>query len=252
MHRRELLLFAVILTIFTSCIPQRKLVYFQGGVPVPDTTNYRDFEMTISKNDFLTFQIFVDNPAGLPGLETSVDKQVIDNRSAYEKSIVVDKEGNIELPLIGKVNVAGLTLSAAKDTLITHFKIFLDNPVIVLKKLSFKISLLGEFNKPGLYYVPNEKLTFTEALGMGGDLTIFADRKDAKIYRKDGVGYREIKVDLTTPDMLAPDKMYVYPDDVIYIKATKRKSIATIGPSVAVIAQIISSTVLILTLLLKI
>lgn len=241
----------LVVLLFASCTPQRKLIYFQGNIPKVDSTGVKDFEMIISINDLLTFQIYSENPSGLPGLETTIDKQIVDNRTAYEKSLVVDKNGNIDLPLVGLVHVAGLSIFNAKDTLVNRFKTFMDNPVISIKKLSFKVTLLGEFNKPGLFYIPNEKLTFTEALGLGGDLTIFADRTQFKIFRKEGVGYREIPVDLTTTDVLTPEKMFIYPDDVIYVKAIKNKAFANISPAVAVIASIVSSTVLILTLILK-
>ena len=241
----------LLLLVIASCTPQRKLVYFQGSLPKIDSSGFKDFELIISNNDLLTFQIYIDNPEGLPGLETTIDKQVIDNRSAYEKSLVVDKSGNLELPLVGSVHVAGLTITAARDTLAGRFRNFLDNPIIVLKKLSFKVTFLGEFSKPGLYYIPNERLTFTEALGVAGDLTIFADRTLIKIYRKDGAGYREIPVNLTSTDAFSAEKMFIHPDDVIYAKAIKRKALANINPAVAIFASLVSSTVLILTLILK-
>lgn len=241
----------LLILLLASCTPQRKLIYFQGTLPKADSSLTLDFEMTISNNDFITFQIYTENPEGLPGLETTIDKQVIDNRTAYEKSIIVDKNGNIDLPLIGLVRLSGLTMSAAKDTLVNRFKYFLDNPTISIKKLSFKVTCIGEFNKPGLYYIPSEKLTFTEALAIAGDLTIYADRTKFKIYRKDGAGYREIPVDITKTDMLTPEKMYIHPDDVIYVQAIKRKALANINPAVVVIASLVSSTVLILSLILK-
>lgn len=241
----------MLLILVSACTPQRKLVYFQGSVPKADSSQANEFVMKISKGDFITFQIFVDNPEGLPGIETSIDRQLIDNRSAYEKSLVVDNNGNLEIPLVGLLHVDGMTLEQAKDSLINRFKFYLDNPVIVLKKLSFKVTFLGEFNKPGLYYIPNEKLTFSEALGLAGDLTLFADRTLIKIYRKSGTGYQELPINLTTTDAFSPEKMYVYPDDVIYAKASRKKAFATISPAVTVIASIVSSTVLIITLILK-
>jgi len=243
--------FFFLLVILASCTPQKKLVYFQGEIPKTDSAGFKEFEMTISANDFLTFQIYTENPAGLPGIETTIDKQIIDNRTAYEKSIIVDANGNITLPLIGEVHLAGLTMKAARDTLVERFKYYLDNPSISLKKLSFKVTFLGEFQKPGLYYVPSEKLTFTEALGLAGDLTIFADRTQFKIFRKSGSGYVTIPVDLTTTEAFSPAKMYIHPDDVIYAKAIRRKALANINPAIGVIASIVSSTVLILTLMLK-
>jgi polysaccharide export outer membrane protein len=241
----------LLLVILASCTPQKKLIYFQGTLPNADSVPFTDFEMTVSNGDFLTFQIYTENPEGLPGLETTIDKQVIDNRTAYEKSIVVDNEGNIDLPLIGKVRLTGLTLKVAKDTLVERFKQFMDNPSIQLKKLSFKVTFLGEFNKPGVYYVPSEKLTFTEGLGLAGDLTNFADRTQFKIFRKSGNGYIQIPIDLTSMQAFSPQHLYIYPDDVIYVKAIRRKALSNISTSVLVVTSIISTLVITMTLILK-
>ena len=188
----------------------------------------------------------------MPGISTSIDKQVIDNRSAYEKGFIVDKNGNLDLPLIGTVHLAGLNLMDAKDTLINRFKQFVDDPVVVLKKLSFKITLLGEVNKPGLYYIPNEKMTFAEALGLAGDLTNFADRTQLKIFRKSESGrVNELNFDLTKTDILAIENRYIQQDDIIYARPVKRRALANVSPGLVVITSIISTMAIVISLIIQ-
>lgn len=263
MIKRALILFSVLSVIF-SCTPQKKLVYFKNPPSSSSTVKKTklkgdkevapapDFELKIYPQDILAIQLFTINPDAMPGISTSIDKQIIDNRTAYEKGFIVDKDGFVDLPLIGTVHLGGLTLAVAKDSLINRFKQYVDEPVVVVKKLSFKITVLGEVNKPGLYYIPNEKMTFTEALGMVGDLTIYGDRTDIKIYRKgDNNELKEIKMDLTSKDMLAPENRYVEQDDLIYVKAIRRKALANINPALVVVSSIISTTVITIALILR-
>ncbi len=233
-----------------ACTPQKEIVYFQNFDN--NRSEALPFELKIYPEDILTVQLFTINPEALPGLSATFDRNIVDNRTFYEKGFIVDRNGYLELPLVGRIKVGGLTLSAARDSITRCFEQFIDNPVVVVKKLSFKITILGEVNKPGLYYIPNEKITFVEALGMAGDLTNYGDRTDIRIYRKDPEErLREIKLDLTRTDALVENR-YVYPDDVIYIKPIRRKALANINPALMVITSIISTTVIVISLIIRI
>jgi polysaccharide biosynthesis/export protein len=259
MIKNTFILFSV-LAVLISCTPQRKLVYFQqpssttkaDSLKKANSTTTPDFELKIYPQDILSIQLFTINPDAMPGISTSIDKQVIDNRTSYEKGFIVDKNGMVDLPLIGSVHLGGLTLAVAKDSLINRFRQYVEEPVVVVKKLSFKITVLGEVNKPGLFYIPNEKMTFAEALGMAGDLTNYADRTEIKIFRKgEGNQLDEIKVDLTKTDILSPENRYVQQDDLIYVKAIKRKALANINPALVVFTSLISTTAITIAIILR-
>ena len=252
--RQTIILISLLLFLF-SCTPQKKLVYFQkpsSEVKIDSSAAAQGYELKIYPEDILTIELYTINPDAMPGISASIDKPIVDSRSAYEKGFVVDKNGNLDVPLLGTVHLGGLTLLAAKDTILNRFKQFVDDPVVVLKKLSFKITVLGEVNRPGLYYIPNEKMTFAEALGMAGDLTNYADRTDIKIFRKaEGGSLNEIKIDLTKTDILAPANRYVQQDDLIYIKAIKRKALANINPALVVFTSLISTTAITIAIILR-
>jgi polysaccharide biosynthesis/export protein len=243
-----LIVFGIILT---GCTSQKKVVYLQDSSSTNASGKYPEFIMRINYHDILSIQVFTVNTEAFPGIASTVDKQVIDNRSAYEKGFVVDQGGTVELPLIGKVSLMGLTITEARDTLARRFSHFMDDPVVMIKKLSFKVTVLGEVNKPGLYYVPNEKITMLEALGMAGDLTYFGNRKEIKIIRHNADGYHEIIVDLTTKQPLNSEVAYLYPDDVMYIPPIKRRGVATISPSVGIITSILATITLIASVVLR-
>lgn len=254
MFRKHFILFltaTVTSLIFASCTPQKKLVYLQGDASklANDST---DFRMKLSPGDIITVDLYTVNPEAFPGIGIMNDKPTLtDNRTPYEKGFLLDRTGKVSLPYIGDVNLAGLTIEEAHDTVTARFHKFIDEPVIVVKKLSFKISVLGEVTRPGLYYVPNEKLTILEALGMAGDLNNFGDRTALTILRKTPEGTIEIKVDLTSKDAYVGASKYIYPDDVIYVAPVRNKAFVTISPATAVLTSIIASLVIIATLIVR-
>jgi polysaccharide biosynthesis/export protein len=235
--------------ILVSCTPQKKIVYLQNDKGA--TGKSPEFILLINPGDILSIVVYTVNSEAFPGIASTVDHQVVDNRSSYEKGFIVDPLGFVELPLVGKIKMAGLSISAARDSVVGRFEKYMDAPVVMIKKLSFKVTVLGEVNKPGLFYVPNEKISLLEALGMAGDLTFFGDRKEIKVIRQTSDGYKEIMVDLTSGNTLTGEAAFIYPDDVIYVKPIKRRGVSTISPTVAVVTSIVATLTLIISVILR-
>lgn len=250
MNFQKLGLLFLIVTL-SSCISLKKTIYMQDSDSTATTGKMPDFVLKIYPNDILSIQVFTINTEAFPGIASTIDKQLIDNRSAYEKGFVLGKDGFIELPLIGKINIAGMTIAEARDSLVNRFEKYMDAPIVVIKKLSFKVTILGEVNKPGLYYIPNEKISMLEALGMAGDLTNFGNRKEIKVVRQTPEGYREIMVDLTTKAPLNSEVAYIYPDDVIYVAPIRRRSVSTISPTIVIITSVLTTLTLMVSVILR-
>jgi polysaccharide export outer membrane protein len=233
-----------------SCTPQKKIIYFQNNAG--NTTDTSAFEMKLAIGDIITVDLYTINPDAFPGIGISKDKAtIIDNRSAYEKGFTIDKSGKVILPYIGEVMLQGLTVPAARDLITQKFKAFLEEPVIVVKKLSFKVSIVGEVQKPGLYYIPNEKITLIEGLALAGDVGNFADRTNVKIIRQTANGSIEIPIDLTNQSSLTGAAKYLYPDDVVYVAPSRKKAFSQISVASGIFTSIVTSLVLIGTLYLK-
>nr|MBK9650549.1 polysaccharide biosynthesis/export family protein [Bacteroidota bacterium] len=252
----KLVSFIVVLSFICSCASQKKIEYFQnkgnttsGGNTIGQQNGILPLELKIYKGDFITVQFFIDNPEAIPSISSTLDQRVADNRTFYERGFVVDAQGNLDLPLVGKILVENLTMLEAKTAITKSYQEYIKTPVVVLKKLSFKVTILGEVNKPGLYYIPNESMTLPEGLGMAGDLTNYGSRTDIKIFRKVNGGLQEINVDLTNRDYLNSPINYLMQDDVIYVRPLRRKALANVQPALSVISTIISSAVLIATFL---
>lgn len=246
----------VVVSVLSACQSQKKIIYFQDKSGSGNTTdgntiqapaNTSDFLLKVYKHDFITVQFYIDNPEAVPGISSSLDQRMSDTRTFYERSFIVDDNGILELPLVGKIQVEGMTLHECKEAIIKAYKEYITNPVIVIKKLSFRITVLGEVNRPGQYYIPNESVTVSEALGIAGDLTQFGSRTDIKIFRKANGKFEELTIDLTNKDFLNTPLNYLNQDDVMYIRPLRRRAAANAQPIIQIISTAVSSAILVAT-----
>jgi polysaccharide export outer membrane protein len=246
---RSFVLFVLIGFMF-SCTPQRKIVYFQNNTG--NTTDTSAFEMRLAIGDIITVDLYTINPDAFPGIGISKDRAtIVDNRSSYEKGFTIDKSGKVILPYIGEIFLQGFSIPEARSLITQKFKAYLDEPVIVVKKLSFKISVIGEVQKPGLYYVSNERITLIEGLALAGDVANYADRTNIKIIRQTAQGSIEIPIDLTNQSSLVGAGKYLYPDDVVYVAPSRKKAFSQISVAAGIFTSIATSLAFLGTLYIR-
>ena len=178
------------------------------------------------------------------------DKPSSDNRSPYEKGYVVNEQGEVKLPLIGAILLTGKTINEATQALETKFREYMEDPIVTVKKLNFKVTVLGEVNRPGTYPILNEHATLPEVLGMAGDLTIYGDRTKVRIIREENQQTKDFFLDLTKGETLTADTYFPHPDDIIYIQPLKRRAFQNISPSVTIFTSVITTAVIALTFIL--
>jgi polysaccharide export outer membrane protein len=229
-------------------VSQKKVVYFQGEIPPLNTDSI--YRIRIYAGDLLSINVFTINYEAYPYLSPTTDHSSSDIRSAYEKGYVVNENGEIKLPLIGTVLLKGLTISEATRLIEEKFREFIQDPIVTLKKLNFKITILGEVNRPGTYQIMNEKASLPEALGLAGDLSQFADRKALRIIREENMQRKDFFVDLTKASSLSSETYYLHPDDIIYVQPVKRRAFQNINPSVTLFTSILTSAVVVMTFIL--
>lgn len=246
MNRIRIIIFFLII-VFGSCTPQKKLIYFQGEIPSISADSI--YKARIYAGDLLLINIFTINSEAYPFLSSPKDASGADSHSAYEKGNVVNENGEIKLPLIGTVLLKGLTIAEASILLEQKFKEFILEPIVTVKKLNFKITVLGEVNKPGTYLIQNEKATLPEVLGLAGDLSQFADRQNLRIIRDENGQRFDFSLDLTDAKSLLAHSYYLHPDDIVYVSPLRRKAFQNISPSVTVFTSILTSAVVVLTFL---
>ncbi|GAA0879733.1 polysaccharide biosynthesis/export family protein [Algoriphagus jejuensis] len=141
------------------------------------------------------------------------------------ESYLVDKDGFINYPVIGKINLKGLTKLEAVNKMAGLLDEYVQNPIINIRIMNFKVTVLGEVQRPSSFIIPTEKVTILEALGLAGDMTAYGRRENVLIIReKDGVR-NTTRLNLNDKKVLSSPYFYLQQNDVIYVEPYKTKSI---------------------------
>ena len=163
----------------------------------------------------------------------------------------ISETGTITFPKLGAIRIADKTLSSLETMLHDTLRQFLREPFVSARLLNFKVSVLGEVNRPSIYTVQNEKITLTEAISLAGDLTVFGKRNNVMVIRETG-GQREfIRVDLTQRNTFTSAAYYLKPNDVIYVEPKSGKK-AQASRTLPYIPAILGALTLVATVILNV
>ncbi|MFB6341468.1 polysaccharide biosynthesis/export family protein [Saccharicrinis sp. FJH62] len=136
----------------------------------------------------------------------------------YINGYQLDSVGNITLPILGTINIMNLTLDEAKNKIYVKANEYLQDPVVAVKLLSFKIQISGEVNKPGIYYYYEGSMTILDAITMAGGITDEANIRNVYIIRQKNNTNEIYNIDLTNKKAFSSEAYYLYPNDMIYVK----------------------------------
>jgi polysaccharide export outer membrane protein len=252
--RKSIFCFLLVLTTLFSCSSPSKMVYLNGAGSLNSNVK---FETTLQPDDQLLIIVSSENAlAASPyNLKTVAYQGNSENVISQERNqaYVVDQDGKIEFPMLGTIKVGGLTrietTNKIKDLL---KKGHLSDPIVNVRLLNFKISVLGEVAKPGVFMISGERVTLVEALALAGDLTIYGKRNSILLIReKNGTKTYE-KIDITHTDFINSSNYYLSQNDVIYVEPNKTKlNSSAVGPNLTIGISALSLVVTILALTLK-
>jgi polysaccharide export outer membrane protein len=206
-----------------SCIGYKKTLYFQGEQQSLDPPDLQDTYI-LKKGDVV--QIKISNPDTESKEVLSRDGVLQGNPgSAYFTDYYINDSGYVELPFIGKMKLEGYTLMQVDSFITQKAKEYYSYVTVDVKFASFKFLALGEFIKPGQYFVSNETCTIYEALGIAGDAAPFANKKNVQLIRTLSNGGKKIyHLDLTDYSTFNSDTYFIQPNDIIYIQPQKSKT----------------------------
>ncbi|MBL7474037.1 polysaccharide biosynthesis/export family protein [Robertkochia sediminum] len=234
----------------TSCASRKDVAYFQNAGAYETMVETRDFEPRLKVDDLLSIYISANNIESTTAFNLKKGEGI----SYEEVDYIIDKEGFIDFPVLGKIKLMGLTTEEAKKLIESQLigKKLLRDPVVNLRIKNFRVTILGHVKKPGTYSVPTERITLLEALGLAGDLEMKARRDNVLVIRDfDGVK-TFTRINLTTKEFIKSPVYYLTQNDVVYvepnesaIKTTSLDNRATI--MVSIFSVLITSTALILT-----
>lgn len=226
-------------SLLSSCISQKDLAYFQEtkdtfGRPKVVFPNFEKlnsvYEPVIQSNDILAIYVSSLSPEASsffnPVFEQNQGGGSI-NAAPVALGYLVDINGDIEIPLVGKVKVRGLTTEKARELIKGKLEKYLQNPTLRIYFQNYRVTVLGEVSKPGVYNVPNEKITLPELLGLAGDMTIYGDRTNLMIIRETDGKKTYSFVDMKKRDLFNSPDYYLHPNDIVYVAPLKGRAAQT-------------------------
>ncbi|WP_276372006.1 polysaccharide biosynthesis/export family protein [Chryseolinea sp. H1M3-3] len=225
------LLFIICAFVFTSCYYNKRLVYLQDNTfseTQPKLVENRKSTYQLQPNDILSIKVKSSTDAQVSDIfnitTTTQAPMFTSPGNLYLEGYSIDEEGKITLPIIGALTVKGMSVEQAQDLIQLNANKYLKNATVIVKLISFKVTVLGEVNNPGYHYVYNNQITILEALGLAGDLTPVGSRKNIKLVRQVQGGSEVVLLDLTNPNLLKSKYFYLMPNDALYVEPLKARS----------------------------
>lgn len=267
---KKIVLISTVVFLFFSCNTTKNIAYVQNaGTPIEfkaDEMALRP-DATFKPGDLINITVNSNTPEAaqpfnlplLPGGESmnsyGFAKSAISSGAGLQ-NYLVDIEGNIVFPILGKLHVAGMKKNDLQTQIKSKIYPFYmkEEPIITVRFANYKISVLGEVNRPGAYDVDNEKLDLFEAIAMVGDLTIYGRRDNVLLIREDENGKKTTyRIDLRDKRIIDSPYFYLQQNDVLYVQPNNPRSRgsalgAAEALSISVVGTLISLTSLIVNL----
>lgn len=235
----RLLFVAVIFMAYTaiSCTATKQVIYFsdlkdsvKGNLLNAQTA----FENFIQKNDLLSITVGSSNPLDLPVLNagngmTTPGSGSTSTSGGASTGYLVEADGTIKIPYVGKVLAQGLTRLQLEDTLTQIFKDYTKNPIVNVRFLNYSFSVLGEVGSRGKFNMPTERTTILEAISQAGDLTEIAKRDNILVVREINGVRNYARVNLLSKDLFKSPYFYLKTNDIVYVEPVKAKFISRKG-----------------------
>ena len=227
----------MVLTILSSCVSSKHVPYMKNADIVDLTPSRGLYDAKIMPKDLLTITVSTlnaDASAPFNGGSTSIAAQGNSN-TASAQGYLVDNNGDIEFPLVGKIHVAGLTKTLCQEAIRERIAPYLaktERPLVTVRMSSYRITVLGEVKGPGVIPVTTEKISVLEAIASAGDLSIYGRRDNVMLVREDSNGQKSIhRLNLNDANIINSPYFYLQQNDILYIQPNKvQASNAGFGP----------------------
>ena len=226
--------FLIVLLAFvmTGCQSYKKVPYLQDAEAVSHgVQNEQLYDAKIMPKDLLTIVVSCTSPelAAPFNLTVATQGNVASNYTTAQpvlQQYLVDNEGKINFPVLGELHVGGLTKKATEQMIVEKLKPYIKEiPIVTVRMVNYKISVIGEVARPGTFTISNEKVNLLEALAMAGDMTVYGIRDKVKLIREDNQGKREIiTLNLNDSDIINSPHYYLQQNDILYVTPNKTVS----------------------------
>ena len=219
---KKLTLIIVSLVLLSSCTSRKKIVYFQDIDSTKlERTDSLSTQLEIKVNDILNIKVRTLNPQSSMQFNLQSSGQGGQNMRVEMLKVsgyLVKNDGTIDFPQIGKIDVLKKTTEQVQQLLEGKLQKFLKNPIVSVRVINYKFTILGEVKAPGTYEILEENFTLLQALGRAGGLTINGKRKNVLIIRHQNGERVSKRIDLTNTEWMNTPFYFVKQNDQIYVE----------------------------------
>lgn len=223
------LIAALLAVVFASCVPQKKMLYLKNAEMAAENiskeyVNERTVDYRLQPGDNLYIHVVntIDERSAA-SINGDVRGYLSSDANIYLQTTTIDKEGCVEMPLVGRILVKNLTVDEAKNKLQAAINTYINGSMLVVKLASFNLTLLGEVSRPGMYKVYQSQINLFEAMALAGNMTNFSKKSEVKIIRQTDHGSEIVTVDMGQADILSSPYYYLKPNDIVYVEPLKIK-----------------------------
>ncbi|KIC94307.1 hypothetical protein OI18_11770 [Flavihumibacter solisilvae] len=216
----------VIVMLFSACASTEKARYFNGMNENNYVLNVKNLTPVLQKGDILSITVRSLNPEA-SAVFNALPTNAINMTPAYAElsGYLIQPDGSIDFPVLGRLRAAGLeknTLSNyIRDELLA--KQLLVDPIVTIRILNFRVTVLGEVGKPGVMNITNEKVNVLEALGLAGDMTLFAKRDNVVLVREEDNKVITKRMNINSDEIFKSPYYYLKTNDILYVESNKAK-----------------------------
>jgi len=239
------IIFTVVLLV-SSCTSRKNIAYYQN-IEQLNNQAQQTYEPKLQADDLLSiivnsetpeltrpYNLFMSSGIEKPDFTTVTGQQRL-------QTYLIDNQGYVTFPVLGKLKLGGLTRGEAEAFLTTKLKSSISDVSINLRILNFKVSVQGEVLRPAVHNITTERITLPEALSMSGDLTIYGKRDNILIIREVDGKKTYNYVDITKSDFINSPFYYLSQNDLVYVEPNKTKvNSSVVGPNISVILSALS------------
>lgn len=257
---RNFCLFVLVTLSILSCVPNKKYVFLQkndvNAKTLPEdsivrTYDLKAFNYRVQPEDILSirFESLTPKEYDFFSKESVTGQALNQNANPLLIGELVDPQGKVPFPVIGKVKVSGLTIFEVQDTLQKIANLYLESPIVKVRIINFRITIMGEVNREGVVQLSNNRVSLMEALGLAGGMTDLSDKRHVKLIRQIN-GRTEIQyLDLLDEDFINSPNYFVHQNDLIIVPALRQRPFRKYaGQNLALIVSTLSLILLTINL----
>ena len=221
--------FLCLIAFLASCSAPKEVLYLQDIASIKEENIDKNYEVIIHKDDLLAILVNSKDPElALPFNMPVVTYQIGAQTTAQQRLLgyLVDQNGDIDFPILGKIHVEGLTRMQVTELIKQKLmsEDLIKDPIVTVQFLNFKVSVMGEVTRPGTFDISGDRIALLEALSMAGDLTIYGRRDRVAVIREKDGKRRILYHDLRSSDIFQSPCYYLQQNDIVYVEPNKAKT----------------------------